>query len=104
MFFFYPRLTETERLRSSSKTECKQHSPPTLTTSRFFLLEPVTITISVWMLRAAKWIGWLCYFIVYGSAREKNRVVWQGFNHAGALFGRCCVLINWMVFPLKILN
>ena len=28
------------------------------------------------MLRAAKWIGWLYYFIVYGSAREK--LVWFG--------------------------
>lgn len=29
--------------------------------------------------------------------------IWQDFNHAGAVFGRCCVL-NWTVLPLKILN
>ena len=34
---------------------------------------------------------------------RKDRVVWQGFNHAGAVIGRCCVL-NWTVLPLKILN
>ena len=35
--------------------------------------------------------------------KRKDRVVWQGFNHAGAAIGRCCVL-NWTVLPLKILN
>ena len=34
---------------------------------------------------------------------RKDRVVWQGFNHAGAVIGRCCVF-NWTVLPLKILN
>ena len=35
--------------------------------------------------------------------KRKDRVVWQGFNHAGAVFERCCVL-NWTVLPLKILK
>ena len=34
---------------------------------------------------------------------RKDRVVWQGFTHAGAAIGRCCVL-NWTVLQLKILN
>ena len=34
---------------------------------------------------------------------RKDRVVWEGFNHAGAVIGRCCVL-NRTVLPLKILN
>ena len=34
---------------------------------------------------------------------RKDRVVWQGFNHAGAVIERCCVL-NSTVLPLKILN
>ena len=38
---------------------------------------------------------WVC--------ERKDRVVWQGFNHAGAVIGRCCVL-NRTVLPLKILN
>ena len=31
---------------------------------------------------------------------RKDRVVWQGFNHAGTIIERCCVL-NWTVLPLK---
>lgn len=36
---------------------------------------------------------------------RKDHVVWQGFNHETAVFGRCgeCVL-NWTVLLLKILN
>ena len=39
---------------------------------------------------------WVC--------ERKDRVVWQGFNHAGAVFECCSVLLNWTVLPLKILN
>ena len=44
-------------LRSSSK-DCEQQSPSKFITFPVFLFEPVRI--SVWVLRAAKWIGCLC--------------------------------------------
>ena len=93
----------TESLRSSSR-DCKQQdlisghsSPYNLITSQVSSFEPVRI--SVWMLRAAKWMGWLSgYLLVQRCCERKASVVWQGCNEAVFVVSLDDVL------PLRILN
>ena len=56
----------------------------------------VWFRVSIWMLKAVKWIGWLSYFVVHGSTREKL-LVWVGKVVMTMYFvGRCCAT-GWCI-------